>query len=129
MTTFTLSRGIVAVAMTLGLAGCVVVESGGPLGPGGRPISGPRVEGNWAPADGAAVATFQNGAFVNRAVDTGQAFTAGGRYAYVGPSQVAITYTSVVRQTQVNVNCRFATPGRLDCLTESGSQFSLFRRA
>ena len=123
----TLSR-IALVAATLGLAGCIIQESDPRFGPGPGG-GGPRVEGNWAPSDGRAIATFQNGAFVNRAVDTGQPFTAGGRYSYTGPNQVAISYTSVVRQTQVNVNCFFASAGQLDCSTADGAQFSLFRRA
>ena len=119
------------IAATLGLglvaAGCVANQSTGSFGPGGRPSAG--IEGNWAPADGNAIATCQNGAFVNRAVDTGQAFTAGGRYTYTGGNRVEIAYTSVVRQTQVNVNCLVVTPAQMNCTTADGANFQLFRRA
>lgn len=98
---------------------------GGPAGPGGAPA----VEGSWASSDGAAIATFQNGAFINRAVDTGQAFTSGGRYTYAGGNQVSISYLSVVRQEPVNVNCLVVTPSQMNCTNNQGSQFSLFRRA
>ena len=111
------------------LSACIVDAPGGPgdprFGGGGQT----RIEGNWAPQDGGAIATFQNGAFTNRAVDTGQSFTSGGRYAYTGPNQVAISYVSVVRQEQVNVNCLVVTAGQMNCTTQSGAQFSLFRRA
>lgn len=102
-------------------------------GPGRPDLAGPpvttRVEGNWASADGASIATFQNGAFVNRAADTGQAFTSGGRYNYEGGDRVGISYTSLVRQTQVNVNCLAVGPAQLNCTNAAGARFSLFRRA
>ena len=121
-------RGMVLTLVGVSAAACVVVEPGGPgrFGPG---PGGVRVEGNWAPSSGVAIATFQNGAFINRAVDTGQPFTAGGRYAYAGPDRVAISYTSLVRQTQVNVDCLVVNPAQMDCATADGNQFSLFRRA
>lgn len=116
---------------TLGLTACVITEpGGGSFGPGGRPQPGGiGIEGNWSSQDGGSVATFQNGAFTNRAVDTGQSFTAGGRYTYLPNNQVAISYTSVVRQEQVDINCLVATRAQMNCTTASGAQFQLFRRA
>lgn len=120
--------GIATVAA--GLSACIIdaPRGGGDPRFGGGPVQ-TRIEGNWSPQDGGAVATFQNGAFTNRAVDTGQSFTSGGRYSYTGPNQVAISYTSVVRQEQVNVNCLVVSAGQMNCTTATGARFALFRRA
>lgn len=124
-------RGLLLALALSGLATACTVSGpapigGGPAGPG--PVT-TRVEGSWAPADGASIATFQNGAFVNRATDTGQPFTTGGRYTYGGGNRVQIAYTSLVRQTQVNVNCLAVSSNQLNCTNASGANFSLFRRA
>ena len=100
----------------------------GPAVPAGQPPATVRVEGNWAPADGASIATFQNGAFVNRAADTGNPFTTGGRYTYEGGDRVAINYTSRIRGP-VSVNCLAVSPSQLNCTNAEGVRFSLFRRA
>ena len=113
----------------LALSACTISGPAPIAGSPGTPPVTTRVEGSWAPADGASIATFQNGAFVNRATDTGQPFTAGGRYTYQGGNQVAISYTSLVRQAQVNVNCQAVSPSQLNCTSASGNRFSLFRRA
>lgn len=123
-------RAARALALSLPVLAAACTISPGP----GRPdLAGPpvttRVEGNWASADGASIATFQNGAFVNRASDTGQAFTSGGRYTYEGGDRVGISYTSLVRQSQVNVNCLAVGPTQLNCTNAAGARFSLFRRA
>ena len=118
-----------ALALPILAAACTIVSEPLPGGPRGTPPVTTRVEGSWAPSDGASVASFQNGAFVNRAADTGQPFTAGGRYTYQGGDRVAISYTSLVRQTQVNVNCLAVSQRQLNCTNASGAQFSLFRRA
>lgn len=111
------------------LSACIVDAPGGPgdprFGGGGQT----RIEGNWAPQDGGAIATFQNGAFTNRAIDTGQAFTTGGRYNYNGNDQVAITYTSLVSNQQAAVNCLVVAANQLNCTNARGNQFQLFRRA
>ena len=128
----TARAAIRAAALALPVLAAACTVSTGPVGPGapaGRPPATVRVEGNWAPSDGASIATFQNGAFVNRAADTGQAFTSGGRYTYQGGDRIAISYTSVVRQSQVNVNCLAVSPAQLNCTNASGARFSLFRRA
>ena len=121
-----------ALVCALFLGACVAtpVSPVRPVGPGPvQPQPDTRVEGSWAPGDGASIATFQNGAFTNRASDTGQPFTAGGRYAYASANEVRITYTSVVRQEQVNVNCLVVAPTQMNCTNNAGAQFSLFRRA
>lgn len=121
-----------AVIGALMAAGCTVV----PVGPRQPIARGPaqptpvaRVEGSWADAQGRSISTLQNGAFVTRAVDTGEAFTTGGRYNYASPNEVSISYTSLVRQTQVNVNCLIVGPAQLNCTNDAGAQFQLFRRA
>ena len=121
---------ILALGALLALGACVSSPSlpGQPVGPA-QPRPDTRVEGSWAPADGASIATFQNGAFTNRAVDTGQAFTSGGRYSYASANEVRISYQSLVRQEQVNVNCLVVAPSQMNCTNNAGAQFQLFRRA
>ena len=122
--------GLFAALSLAGLATACTISGPAPIGtPPGQPPVTTRVEGSWAPADGASIATFQNGAFVNRATDTGQPFTAGGRYQYEGGNRVSIAYTSLVRQSQVNVNCLAVSPSQLNCTNAAGARFSLFRRA
>lgn len=126
--------GLLAALALAGLATACTISGpaqigGGPAAAPGQPPVTTRVEGSWAPADGASIATFQNGAFVNRATDTGQPFTAGGRYSYDGGDRVSIAYTSLVRQSQVNVNCLAVSASQLNCTNASGANFSLFRRA
>ena len=123
---------VLAMIGTLAAAGCTVV----PVGPQRPVVRGPvqptpvaRVEGSWADAQGRSISTLQNGAFVTRAVDTGEPFTTGGRYSYASPNEVSISYTSLVRQTQVNVNCLIVGPAQLNCTNDAGAQFQLFRRA
>ena len=127
------ARLVGATLLAGALAGCVAapIAPSRPIGPGGSAGAPPatRVEGSWASADGASIATFQNGGFTNRASDTGQAFTAGGRYAYASANEVRIAYTSVVRQEQVNVNCLVVSTAQMNCTNDAGSQFQLFRRA
>ena len=121
---------LAAVVLPVALGACTLAPAPlRPAGPAGAPPVTARVEGNWASADGTSIATFQNGAFVNRAADTGDPFTAGGRYNYDGGNRVSIAYTSLVRQSQVNVNCLADGPTQLNCTNAAGAQFSLYRRA
>ena len=114
------------------LAAACTVSGPAPVGPGGAPgvpQANTRVEGSWAPSDGASIATFQNGAFVNRASDTGQAFTTGGRYTYEGGNRVRIAYTSLVSEQPVSADCLAVSPAQLNCTNSRGTRFSLYRRA
>lgn len=128
MTDRSIIRAGVALGLAATLAACTVAPSGGRIG-APRQAASANIEGNWGSPDGAAIATFQNGAFTNRATDTGQSFTSGGRYSYTGPNQVAINYTSLVRNQQVAVNCLVVAPSQMNCTNASGNQFSLYRRA
>ena len=123
-------RAGMALGVAVALSACTVTQSGGRV-PARSPqaAAAPSVEGNWASRDGIAIATFQNGAFTNRAVDTGQPFTSGGRYNYTGGNQVAITYTSLVSNQQASVNCLVVAQGQMNCTNAKGAQFSLYRRA
>ena len=129
-----IDRSILRAGLALGtavaLSACVATQPGGRV-PAQQPSNPVRasVEGNWASQDGIAIATFQNGAFTNRAVDTGQSFTSGGRYSYTGNNQVAITYTSLVSNRQAAVNCLVVSPNQMECTNAGGAQFSLVRRA
>jgi hypothetical protein len=42
---------------------------------------------------------------------------------------VAITFTSLLRQTVVNANCAVVSQTQMNCTSSSGAQFSLLRRA
>lgn len=123
-------RAARALALSLPVLAAACTISPGP----GRPdLAGPpvttRVEGNWASADGASIATFQNGAFVNRASDTGRPFTSGGRYTYEGGERVGISFTSLISQRQIVADCLAVNAAQLNCTNEEGTRFSLFRRA
>jgi hypothetical protein len=113
------------VALSL-LSGCVIMD--GPA-PGGRIASrsGP-AEGNWGDTGGVATSSFMNGSFVTVANDTGNRL-AEGSYRYVDSSNVEINFTSLVRQQQVRTNCLIITPSQMNCTSDSGSQFTLYRRA
>jgi hypothetical protein len=92
------------------------------------PIEQPvTVEGQWIDPSGI-VSTFQAGTFSTRTTDTNQ-LLASGTYTSEGEKLVQINMTSLVRNTQSRVNCALVTPNQLNCTTESGSQFSLARKA
>ena len=123
-------RAATALAIAASLSACAVSQPGGRVPGRTQQAAVPTgIEGNWASGDGIAIATFQNGAFTNRAIDTGQAFTTGGRYNYNGNDQVAITYTSLVSNQQAAVNCLVVAANQLNCTNARGNQFQLFRRA
>jgi len=92
------------------------------------PIEQPAsVEGQWVDPSGI-VSSFQAGSFNTRTTDTNQ-LLASGTYTTPSPKLVQINLTSLVRNTQSRVNCALVTPNQLNCTTETGSQFSLARKA
>ena len=99
---------------------------------GGRPIAvappAGAAEGQWVGTDGIAVSTFNNGVFSSAATDTGSKL-AEGTYRYTDPNTVAITFTSLMRQTVVNANCAVVSQTQMNCTSSSGAQFSLLRKA
>ena len=86
------------------------------------------VEGEWASTDGVAISRFSGGAFETRATDTGNTM-ANGSYRYVDNRTVAISVTSLIRNTTSNVNCALATTTQLNCTSSNGQQFVLTRRS
>ena len=123
-------RAAGAVAVALALAGCQGV--GGPPRSGGpspiTPPPGSSFDGEWVSTDGVAISRFTNGYFETLATDTGNKL-AEGSYTQTGPSAVAISVTSLIRQTTTQVNCAMVTQTQLNCTSSAGSQFSLIRRA
>ncbi len=121
-------RKLLTLAM-IGAAGfvsaCQTVEYGGPVAV--APPAG-AAEGQWVGTDGVAVSTFNNGNFASNATDT-NAKLAEGTYRYTDPRTVAITFTSLIRQTVVQANCAVVSQAQMNCTSSSGAQFSLLRRA
>lgn len=117
---------LAAPLLLLALAGC---QTGGP----GPMASGPRApapsgfEGEWMSTDGVAMSRLRGGAFETVAVDTGNKL-ATGSYHNTSATMVAISVTSIIRQTTSTVNCQLATPQQLNCTSSAGQQFVLVRR-
>lgn len=107
------------------VTGCTTIDTGGPISV--APPAG-AAEGQWVGTDGVAVSTFNNGNFSSAATDTGSKL-AEGTYRYTDPNTVAITFTSLLRQTVVNANCAVVSQTQMNCTSSSGAQFSLLRRA
>lgn len=110
------------------LSACQAVS----YGPAPQPLRPPLqdndpVEGAWVDPNGI-VSYFDNGRFETRTTDT-NTLLAEGSYDMQGPRLVGINMTSRVRNTNQNVSCALVAPSRLNCTTDSGSQFSLTRRA
>ena len=122
-------RAMAVAAIAAALAGCQNAGPppmrGGPLGPGSLPTSG--FEGEWLSTDGVAMSRFSGGIFETLATDTGNKL-AEGTYTQVDPSTVAISVTSLIRQTTTQVNCALVTQTQLNCTSSAGQQFSLVRR-
>ncbi|WP_099865440.1 outer membrane lipoprotein Omp10 [Pararhizobium haloflavum] len=88
---------------------------------------GPAIEGDWVDPNGI-VSSFNSGRFETRTTDT-NSLLADGSYTLVSDRLVEIDMTSRVRGTQSQVNCALVSPSQLNCTSDSGSQFSLARRA
>ena len=121
----TKSLKILAICLTGALASCQTVDYGGPVAVA-PPVGA--AEGQWVGTDGIAVSTFNNGVFSSAATDTGSKL-AEGTYRYTDPNTVAITFTSLMRQTVVNANCAVVSQTQMNCTSSSGAQFSLLRKA
>jgi hypothetical protein len=113
-------------AALLALAGCQMVGQGpGPSGPSASRPTG--VEGEWLSTDGVAMSRFAGGGFETLAVDTGNKL-ATGSYRYSDARTIAISVTSIIRQTTSSVTCALVTPQQLNCTSSGGQQFVLVRR-
>lgn len=98
-------------------------------GPGPRPVAvqPTGVEGEWLSTDGVAMSRFTGGAFETLAVDTGNRL-ATGSYSYSDSKTIAISVTSIIRQTTSSVNCALVSVQQLNCTSSEGQQFVLVRR-
>lgn len=105
------------------LSGCIV---DGPA-PGGRFVRSGAAEGNWGDTGGVSTSSFNGGAFVTVANDTGNRL-AEGNYRYVDARNIEINFTSLVRGQQVRANCLLVNSSQMNCTNDSGSQFTLVRR-
>uniref|UniRef100_UPI00339D749E hypothetical protein n=1 Tax=Aquibium sp. A9E412 TaxID=2976767 RepID=UPI00339D749E len=115
---------LAGVATLVALAGC---QMDGPSGPRAVAPQG-GVEGEWVDAQGVAVSRFSGGGFETVALDTGNRL-AEGSYRYRDRRTVEISMTSLIRQTQLSVNCALVAPTQLNCTNSEGQQFVLTRRA
>lgn len=120
----TFSAGLTAAAVAAMLAGCT---TGGPSTP---PLSAaPRgVEGSWIDAQGTGLSTLAGGRFQTVATDTGQKLS-DGSYSMTGATSVAITGTSLIRQSPIAFNCLLVSINQLNCTAASGQNFVLTRRS
>jgi hypothetical protein len=125
MTVRSISTGALLAALTA-LYGCQMTPRQAPVAVAATQPSG--VEGEWVSTDGVAISRFTGGAFETVATDTGNRL-ANGTYRYSDGKTVAISVTSLIRQTTSSVNCAMVTASQLNCTSSSGQQFVLTRRA
>ena len=107
------------------LSGCVIDVPA----PGGRvsAVSG-AAEGTWSDTGGVATSRFSNGTFITFANDTGNRL-AEGSYRYVDTRNIQINFTSLVRNQQIRTNCLIIGSSQMNCTSDGGSQFTLYRRS
>ncbi|OXT00696.1 hypothetical protein B7H23_11445 [Notoacmeibacter marinus] len=117
-------------AFTLLLAAAAI--AGCTTGPGSsdraslKPSS--RVAGQWMATDGVAMSSFSNsGRFSTTLRATGETVTEG-TYVESG-DRVALDFYSVRQQRQSKATCNFAGRGQLNCVSDTGAQFTLVRNA
>lgn len=94
------------------------------------PIQQPQqtgVEGAWVDANGL-VSTFSAGQFATRTTDT-QVAMATGTYVTQPSGLVEINLFSNMTKTSSKVNCSLIGSTQLNCTSQTGTQFSLTRRA
>lgn len=103
-----------AVGLGLVLTGCLGGSSNVRPAPSG-------VEGAWVDPNGI-VSRFSGGTFETVTTDTGQKLSEG-TYVMTGPNSVQITGTSLLRGTQLNVNCKLISANQLNCSNAAGQQF------
>ncbi len=92
-----------------------------------RPAGSP-VDGSWADPNGL-ISSFNGGRFDTRTTDGSNAILASGSYTMQPNGIVEINLYSNLKKTNSRVNCRLSGPSRLNCTAESGTQFTLTRRA
>ncbi len=92
-----------------------------------RPAGSP-VDGSWTDPNGL-ISSFNAGRFDTRTTDGSNAILASGSYTFQPNGIVEINLYSNLKKTNSRVNCRLSGPSRLNCTAESGTQFSLTRRA
>ncbi len=111
-----------ALALGLLLTGCLGGGSSNTVRP--APTG---VEGAWVDANGI-LSTFSGGSFRTVTTDTGQTLSEG-TYVMSGPNSVQINGTSLLRNTQISINCNLISANQLNCTSSGGQQFGLTRRA
>ena len=85
------------------------------------------MDGNWASSDGIFIATFQNGSFTSRYIQTNEVL-AQGTYVVTG-GNVSMRWLSVQAQEQRAATCAFTTASTVRCQQEGGGTFDLLRTA
>ncbi|WP_376745741.1 hypothetical protein [Sinorhizobium psoraleae] len=113
------------------LSACVAPETM-LRGVGGNPVAALPLEpvgvaGEWLDPNGF-VSSFSGGEFKTRTTDTNQVL-AYGTYVSSTPHLIEIRMTSLLRNRTTRVNCALVGPSQLNCTAESGSRFTLQRRA
>jgi hypothetical protein len=118
-----LTQATLALSM-LAVAGCQSFQPVSTRPVEVRPVG---IEGDWVGADGVAVSSFQGGQMVSTATDTGNRL-AEGTYLMRDAQTVDISFTSLIRQTQINATCALVTTSQMNCTSSTGAQFTLVRR-
>jgi hypothetical protein len=108
------------------LASCTTDSSDRPAP--ANPTEPVTIEGNWTDPNGL-VSTFQAGNFNTRTTDTNQLLASGTYVKLPGNNLYAINMVSHVQNKQSKVNCAMISPQQLNCTADSGTQFSLTRKA
>jgi hypothetical protein len=118
-----LTQATLALSM-LAIAGC---QSFQPVSTRPVEVRPAGIEGEWVGADGVAISSFQGGQMVSTATDTGNRL-AEGTYLMRDAQTVDISFTSLIRQTQINATCALVTTSQMNCTSSTGAQFTLVRR-
>jgi hypothetical protein len=117
-------------AATLALVGCQMAPQpvvNRPIAPAPQMSATASVDGEWLSSDGVSLSRFNNGRFETVALDTGNRL-AEGSFRMMDQSNLSIDMMSLVRNTNVQVNCLMVSQGQLNCTSGTGAQFSLSRR-
>ena len=83
------------------------------------------MDGNWRSSDGVFVATFQNGAFTSRFIQTNEVL-AQGSYTVTGDS-ISLKWVSVATQQERSARCTMSAADSVTCNQDGGGTFDLKR--
>lgn len=119
-------------AAVAALAACQAMPQTRPIatGPTSRPapVAPSAIDGEWLSSDGVSLSRFSGNRFETVALDSGNRL-AEGSFTMRDQSTIALDMTSLIRNTNVQVNCLRVSDFQLNCTSATGAQFSLTRRS